>query len=92
MLGATFVVEIAQLHPIVGIGHADDLGVGRQVPQRAAEQTGAIHQIVAHARQRHNLPVIGQRRIKGRERVGDAAPFLNGHAAFVATVQHVPHE
>ena len=92
MLGAPFVIEVAQLDAVVGVRHADQLRIGRHTAQPVDVQLRALYEVVANHRERHDLPVVRQGRVESRQGVGDPAPFLDGHTAAVAAMQHIPHE
>ena len=59
---------------------------------RLQEVRGPGREILAHLHERHQLPVVGKRRVEPAERVRDAPPFFHWRTRRIAPVDHIPHE
>jgi hypothetical protein len=91
-LAPPLVVEVAQLHAVVGIGHDDRAPVRRHPAEPAHELRRRRREILSDLDDRNDLPVLRQRGVHPAERVADPAPFLDRGRARVAAIDHVPND
>src|SRR5687768_14489005 len=91
-LGPALGADVAKLHPVVGVRHLDQGRVRRQAAQRAQELAAAYRHVGPDLHQRHDLPVLGERRVERAQRVGDASPLLDWRVSRVAAMDDVPDE
>jgi hypothetical protein len=82
---------VIQHDPVIGDRHLDEPRAGRHAPERSEKPGRLRSQIAADLDERHQLPILRERRIEAAERVSDTAPLLDRRRGRIAAVNLVPH-
>src|SRR5205823_6461817 len=91
LLAAALGLVIAQGDPVVRRRDLQEARPGNHVAQAAEELVRPGREVAPDLDERHDLPVVAQRRVERRERVRDAPPLLDRRLGGVAPVDRIPH-
>src|SRR3990170_7293913 len=83
---------VVERDTIVGVRDFDRRGARRRAVQLRYELARRVGEVRPDFEDRHQLPVVRQRRIERLECVSDSAPLLYRRVTRVAAVDDVPHE